>query len=212
MGKSSLLIIGVLVSLSISCKNTVDNKLPTKHKDVSSEKYLEHLNEIDSLLCDSLVKGWSAQCRLDDYNHYVLKYDTSSSANPQHLWEKYYYVDCFDIYTGESGCYNVVDTALLCGLWGIDKECYWDYVKNVCKAIREVLGGYKIDIVTFYRNNNVFFSSTDCGWNLFFVNNMAYMQDSNLYKDVLSSNGYRRLVGTKNWHLFQQKKQKETDN
>ena len=89
---------------------------------------------------------------------------------------------------------------------------YGDYVKNVCKAIREVLGGYKIDIVTFYRNNNVFFSSTDCGWNLFFVNNMAYMQDSNLYKDVLSSNGYRRLVGTKNWHLFQQKKQKETDN
>ena len=199
MRNRNLLILGVVFFIIVACKNAQDNNMPQKLKNIPPEEYLRHLDSIDSMLDYSLLKGWSAECRTDDFEHYALKYDTSSPTNLLHTYGEYYYVDCFNISTGKSGNYNVIDTLLLCMLWDIDGGSYNFHVKSVCEAIKKIVDDYEIDILTFYKNGNIFYSSSKYGWNLFFLEDTTSKQDSSQFMNILYTNGYKQLGTTLYW-------------
>lgn len=90
--------------LMICVFSTIINSCKVRGEVLSPESFIEHLEDIEYVLNDSTILGWSAECRIDDaYRHYVLQYDTVTT--PLYIRSKYgslrCYINCYDINSGE---------------------------------------------------------------------------------------------------------------
>ena len=186
--------------LMICVFSTIINSCMVRGDELSPESFIEHLGDLEYVLNDSTILGWSAECRIDDaYRHYVLQYDTVTT--PLYIRSKYgslrCYINCYDINRGEPIYTNAVDTSLLCNCWGVDVNCYNEYVKSICMSIHKIIDGYYIDEFHMGKNGLCFFSSIKSGWNLIYLKDMT-PQDKEVLEEQLG-NRYSQIEKTSFW-------------
>lgn len=170
-----------------------------RHKQVPIEDYIVFLEKHDSILKNEALIGWSARAtRIEkEMDIYVLMYNLYDPwlTGREGLAE---YMNIHNLATGEQshGCPD--DTIALCREWNIDVNEYPMYIDSICKSFYTLVNGYRIDIIQFYRNGYYFFSSTQNGWNLFYVND-SVSQDIKEQKAKLLNEGYSRIWKTNFW-------------
>jgi len=178
----------------------INSCIDSKEAKLSPQSFMDHLSDIEYVLNDSTIMGWSAECRIDDgYHYYVLQYDTITT--PVFVRSIYgslrYYINCYDIKIGEP-IYNYdVDTSLLCKCWGIDVNCYNEYIKSICLSIYEIIDGYYIDEFHMGKNGLCFFSSIKNGWNIIYLNDINPQEIESLEKQL--EGRYSRIEETCFW-------------
>ena len=188
----------IIISLSL-CVCGCFLSCGARHKQVPIEDYIVFLEKHDSILKNEALIGWSARAtRIEkEMDIYVLMYNLYDPwlTGREGLAE---YMNIHNLATGEQshGCPD--DTIALCREWNIDVNEYPMYIDSICKSFYTLVNGYRIDIIQFYRNGYYFFSSTQNGWNLFYVND-SVSQDIKEQKAKLLNEGYSRIWKTNFW-------------
>lgn len=186
MKKILIVIIGLLCSSCIY-------KQPEKK---SYKQFIEHLTEVDKILNDTILCGWSAWCRPEPeyYSAYVLLYDTGTRHRPYYI--NYYKLDSANPVHKE----YAADTALLCRCWGIDKDSFQTHISKVCSYIGEITNGYYIHEMNFSRNSFYFFASEYNGWGIIYQKDSVLNNEKQQeHKLSLLKKGYSQMGNTKFW-------------
>lgn len=191
MKKTSLYFIVFALALT-SCDN-YDHK-------VSYSDFIEHLNKNDKFLNDSILYRWRVWTRYDESNSdYLLWYDTGT--NP--FYDKYGEfcdVNTYNFKTGKfSFPWHQVDTIFFCKLWGIEKDSFSVHIKTVCKHLRDIMDGYRINEMAFYRNGFCIFLSAYNDWGVVYQKDSTQSLITQKYELMLLKNGYSRIDGTRFW-------------
>ena len=191
--KKICLLFTILVFAQISC-NHFDRKVPY-------EDFIEHLNQVDELLNDSILYRWRVWNRYDEDNsNCLLWYDTG--VNP--MYDKYGEfcdVNSYNVNTGKPvSSTHTLDTAFLCKCWDIEKDSFQARMEIVCQHIRDITGGYRINEMSFCRNGYCVFLSAYNNWGVVCRNdsttNDKKMQE---YELMLIKNGYSQVGNTRFW-------------
>lgn len=171
----------------------------TRHKQVPIEDYIVFLEKHDSILKNEALVGWSANAtRIEkEMDIYALMYNyydpwlTESEGLAK-------YMNIHNLATGEQNHDYINDTIALCREWNIDINEYPMYIDSICKSFYILVHEYRISMIQFYRNGDYFFSSTQNGWKLFYVND-SIIQDKKKIESKLFNDGYSRIEKTNFW-------------
>ena len=170
-----------------------------RHKKAPIEDYVVFLEKHDFILKNEALIGWSANAtRVEkEMDIYVLMYNLYDPwlIGREGLAE---YLNVHNLATGEQSHDGINDTIALCREWNIDVNEYPMYIDYICKSFYTLVHEYRIDIIQFYRNGDYLFSSTQNGWNLFYVND-SILQDKKKIESKLFNDGYSRMGETNFW-------------
>ena len=168
-------------------------------KQVSAEDYVVFLEKHDSILKNRALIGWSAEATRTEkeMDIYALRYNYNDPwLTGREGLAKYMHIH--NLATGEQSHDGNNDTIALCREWNIDIDEYPTYIESICKSFYTLVNEYRIDIIQFYRNGGYFFSSTQNGWNLFYVND-SISQDIKEQESNLLNDGYSKMGKTNYW-------------
>lgn len=172
-----------------------------RHKQVHIEDYIVFLEKHKFILKNEALVGWSANATRigeKEMNIYALRYNyydpwlTESEGLAQ-------YLNVHNLATGEQSHDGTNDTIALCREWNIDVNEYPMYIDSICKSFYTLVHEYRIDIIQFYRNGHCFFSSTQNGWNLIYVNDSISQDIKGQETELLLNGGYSRMGETNFW-------------
>lgn len=168
-------------------------------KQVSVEDYIVFLEKHDSIIKNRAMIGWTANAtRIEKgIDIYALRYNYYNPwlTENEGLAK---YMNIHNLATGEQSYDGTNDTIALCREWNIDVNEYPMYIDSICKSFYTLVNGYRIDIIQFYRNGYYFISSTQNGWNLFYVND-SVSQDKKKIESKLFNDGYSRMGESNYW-------------
>ncbi len=188
----------IIISLSL-CVCDCFLSCAVWHKQVSIEDYVVFLEKHNSILKNEALIGWSADAtRIEkEMDIYALRYNyydpwlTKSEGLAK-------YMNIHNLVTGEQSHDGTNDTIALCREWNIDVIEYPMYIDSICKSFYTLVHEYRIDIIQFYRNGLCFFSSTQNGWDLYYMND-SISQDIKEQESDLLNRGYSRKGDSNYW-------------
>jgi len=79
------------------------------------------------------------------------------------------------------------------------KDSFSVPIKTVCKHLRDIMDGYRINEMAFYRNGFCIFLSAYNDWGVVYQKDSTQSLITQKYELMLLKNGYSRIDGTRFW-------------
>lgn len=157
------------------------------------ESFVAHLEAQQAILEDTTLRGWTAQCRVGDYEGYIVRwYDINYKER---------YINYHIMKNGHTGYDYAIDTTMVCSLFNIQKDDIGSYTTDICRKLSILSNGYNIETITFSPNGYCFFMSEYNGWSIAYET--KYLDTTypmiHEYWD-LKHHGYSRLPGHPFWY------------